>query len=69
MDGVCDRCGGKLVVRKDDQPETVKDRLNVYHNQTEPLIEYYKKSGKLKVVDGQGDVSEVSSRTLAALEA
>lgn len=69
VDGVCDRCGGKLVVRKDDQPETVKDRLNVYHNQTEPLIEYYKKSGKLKVVDGQGDVSEVSSRTLAALEA
>lgn len=69
VDGVCDRCGGKLVVRKDDQPETVKDRLNVYHNQTEPLIEYYKKSGKLKVVDGQGDVSEVSSRTLVALEA
>lgn len=68
-EGVCDRCGGKLVVRKDDQPETVRDRLNVYHSQTEPLIEYYQKSGKLKVVDGQGDVSEVSARTLAALEA
>ncbi len=69
VEGVCDRCGGKLVIRKDDQPETVKDRLNVYHSQTEPLIAYYQKSGKLKVVDGQGDVSEVSARTLAALEA
>lgn len=69
VEGVCDRCGGKLVIRKDDQPETVKDRLNVYHNQTEPLIEYYQKSGKLKVVDGQGDVGEVAARTLAALEA
>ena len=69
VEGVCDRCGGKLVIRKDDQPETVKDRLNVYHNQTEPLIEYYQKSVKLKVVDGQGDVGEVAARTLAALEA
>ena len=66
---MCARCGGKLIVRKDDQPETVKDRLNVYHSQTEPLIQYYQKSGKLKVVDGQGEVSEVAARTLKALEA
>ena len=47
VEGICDRCGEKLVLRDDDKPETVKNRLNVYHNQTQPLIEYYTKQGKL----------------------
>ncbi len=51
-EGVCDICGQKLVLRDDDQPETVKKRLDVYHEQTQPLIEYYQKAGVLKEVDG-----------------
>ena len=52
VEGICDRCGEKLVLRDDDKPETVKNRLNVYHNQTQPLIEYYTRQGKLAEVDG-----------------
>ncbi len=52
VEGICDVCGEKLVIRKDDNPETVKDRLVVYHQQTEPLIAYYKEKGLLRVVDG-----------------
>jgi adenylate kinase len=52
VEGVCDVCGEKLVIRKDDNPETVKDRLVVYHQQTEPLIAYYKAKGLLRVIDG-----------------
>ena len=48
----CDKCGADLVIRKDDNPETVKDRLVVYHQQTEPLIAYYKEKGLLRIVDG-----------------
>ncbi len=51
-DGVCDECDGELIVRDDDAPETVKKRLDVYHEQTAPLIDYYKKQGILKVIDG-----------------
>ena len=47
VEGVCDRCGGELVIRKDDRPETVRDRLVTYHQQTEPLVDFYRKRGKL----------------------
>ena len=52
VDGICDVCGTALTIRKDDNPETVKDRLVVYHQQTEPLIAYYREKGLLRVVDG-----------------
>ena len=51
-DGVCDKCGGSLILRDDDKPETVKKRLGVYHDQTQPLIDYYTNAGILKEVDG-----------------
>lgn len=68
-EGVCDKCGGNTVQRKDDHPDTIKERLAVYHEQTEPLKDYYAKSGKLKIVEGQEEVSETSRLTLKALEA
>ena len=68
-EGVCDRCGSTLVQRKDDQPETVAERLQVYHEQTEPLKAYYAKSGRLKIVEGQEEVEDTTRLTLAALEA
>ena len=52
VDGICDRCGAALVIRKDDNPETVKDRLVVYHRETEPLIAYYREKGLLRRIDG-----------------
>lgn len=58
-EGVCDRCGEKLVLRDDDKPETVKKRLDVYHSQTQPLIDYYTKQGKLVEVDGTQNVNAV----------
>lgn len=58
-EGICDRCGEKLVLRDDDKPETVKKRLDVYHSQTQPLIDYYTKQGKLVQVDGTQDVDAV----------
>lgn len=66
---VCDRCGGALIVRKDDEPETVKDRLNNYHELTEPLIEFYRQRGKLVVVEGQDGIVETGKALLKALEA
>lgn len=65
---VCDACGGTLIRRKDDAPETVLDRLKVYHEQTEPLKSYYAKSGKLRLVEGQEEVADTTRLTLAALE-
>ncbi|MCI9493934.1 MAG: adenylate kinase [Lachnospiraceae bacterium] len=59
VEGVCDRCGNKVVLRDDDQPETVKKRLDVYHEQTQPLIDYYKKQNILKTVDGTQPMEEV----------
>ena len=53
VEGVCDKCGEALSIRKDDQPETVKNRLKVYHQETEPLKDFYKSRGKLKMVDNQ----------------
>ena len=52
VEGVCDKCGTALVIRKDDNPDTVKDRLTVYHRETEPLIAFYEKKGLLRKIDG-----------------
>lgn len=68
VDGICDACGGELVQRKDDAPETVLARLEEYHEMTEPLKGFYDKLGKLKVVEGQEDVSNTTSLVFAALE-
>lgn len=58
-EGICDSCGSELILRDDDKPETVKNRLTVYHEQTQPLIEYYKSKGILKSVDGTKDMEDV----------
>ena len=58
-EGICDRCGAALILRDDDKPETVKKRLAVYHEQTQPLIDYYTKQGILKAVDGTQDMNDV----------
>lgn len=68
VDGVCDSCGGELIQRKDDHPDTVLDRLRVYHEQTEPLKDYYSKAGLLRVVEGQEEVAQTTALTLKALE-
>ena len=68
VDGVCNLCGAALVIRKDDEPETVKNRLGVYHEQTEPLKDYYKNCGKLLCVEGQDKVEDTTRLVLAALE-
>lgn len=67
-EGTCDNCGGTLVQRKDDHPDTVKERLEVYHSQTEPLKEFYSKQGKLLVVHGQEKVEDTTRLVLEALE-
>ena len=67
VEGVCDVCGEKLVIRKDDNPDTVKDRLVVYHQQTEPLIAYYKGKGLLKTVDGMTGVDNVAADFLKVM--
>ncbi len=67
-EGKCDRCGAELIIRKDDSVETIMDRLSVYHSQTEPLKDYYKKLGKLRLVEGIGSVDEISKAMLNALE-
>ncbi len=69
VDGVCDKCGGKTVIRKDDQPETVLERLAVYHAQTAPLKDYYEKQGKLDTVIGQEEVADTVKLTLKAVGA
>ena len=68
VDGICDRCGSTLVQRKDDLPETVQERLHVYHAQTEPLRDYYAAAGKLLVVDGQQGINEIAEQTLELLK-
>ena len=67
-EGICDICGGELIRRKDDAPETVLDRLKVYHEQTEPLKDYYAKAGKLCIVEGQEAVEDTTQLTFKALE-
>ena len=66
-DGVCDVCGGKLVQRKDDNPETVRDRLAVYHKETEPLKGFYEARGILKTVEDQSTVAGTTQAILEAL--
>lgn len=68
-EGVCDVCGQTLVLRDDDRPETVKTRLNVYHEQTQPLIDYYDGKNLLVTVDGTKTMDEVFSAILAAIKA
>ena len=67
VEGVCNACGGNLVCRKDDAPETVLDRLTVYHDQTEPLKGYYEKTGKLKIVEGQEELADTTALVFQAL--
>ncbi len=69
VEGVCDRCGGELYQRDDDQPGAVRHRLGVYSRQTAPLIDYYRGQGKLVEVDGHRSVEEVSGELQAALKA
>jgi len=68
-EGVCDLCGGKLVQRADDNPGTVRDRLQVYHKNTEPLIAYYRQQGLLRAVDGSASPELVTKAILAAVGA
>ena len=59
VEGICDACGGELILRDDDKPETVEKRLGVYHEQTQPLIDYYTEQGILREVDGTIDLNDV----------
>lgn len=67
-EGICNSCGAELVQRNDDKPETIADRLSVYHKQTEPLKDYYKAAGKLITVEGQEEVADTTKAVLSALE-
>ncbi len=67
-EGICDNCGEALVLRDDDQPETVLNRLRVYHNQTQPLIDYYSRKGILCSVDGMESMETVFNSIIAQLE-
>ena len=67
VEGICDACGDKLILRDDDKPETVKKRLNVYHEQTQPLIDYYTSAKVLKRVDGTQDMEDVFRAIVAIL--
>ena len=66
-DGVCDSCGAVLIIRKDDEAETISNRLQAYHQETEPLIDYYKAQGKLLVVSGDSTVEEQTAEVLKIL--
>lgn len=67
-EGICDNCGSELILRNDDRPETVQKRLDVYHAQTQPLIEFYQSKGKLVMVDGTKDMEKVFSDIVNILE-
>lgn len=68
VEGVCDACGGELIQRKDDAPETVQARLVEYHEMTEPLKGFYENLGKLRIVEGQEEVADTTKLVFAALE-
>ena len=68
-EGICDKCGSELVQRDDDKPETVQNRLSVYHEQTQPLIDYYDKKNILRTVDGTKDMQEVFNEIVNILNA
>lgn len=67
-DGVCSECGSELVQRKDDNEETVKNRLSVYHTSTSPIIDYYKNKGLLLEISGVGNIDDISKQLIDALE-
>lgn len=67
QEGICDTCGKELVLRDDDKPETVQNRLEVYHKQTQPLIDFYGAKGILKTVDGTADMKDVFASIVAIL--
>ncbi len=69
VEGVCDTCGGTLVQRKDDHIDTIKNRLEVYHKETEPLVGYYKNQGKLQVVHGSDSVEDTMAAMMKIFEA
>lgn len=70
QEGICDKCHGTLVQREDDQPDTVKNRLKIYHAQTKPLENYYEKQGKLVIIQGDNkSIEETAKLVLLALEA
>ena len=66
-EGICDVCGSELILRDDDKPETVQNRLNVYHSQTQPLIDFYTAEGVLKTVDGTQDMKDVFNAIVSIL--
>ena len=65
--GVCDRCGGELFQRDDDQEQTIAERLKVYERQTAPLVNYYRQRGLLRTIDGVGEIDQIRARVIAAL--
>jgi len=67
VDGVCDGCGAALIVRKDDEAETILNRLETYHKETEPLIDYYRKQGKLKDVGGEFNIASQTAEVFKIL--
>ena len=69
IEGKCDKCGAELILRDDDKPETVRKRLEVYHDQTQPLIDYYGNEGVLKEVDGTVDMADVFAEICKILDA
>ena len=66
--GICDKCNGELVTRADDKPEVIKSRLDIYHEQTEPLKDFYAAKGILKIVVGQEEIKDTTALTIAAIE-
>jgi adenylate kinase len=66
--GICDKCGGELYQRADDNTQTIKKRLEVFFGETAPLIDYYSKSGKLLEVQGEGTMEDISARIVSALQ-
>ncbi len=69
VEGVCDSCGGRLIIRKDDDPATIESRLAVYHRETKPLTGYYQAKGILEVIRGTNDLEGTTRQILAAVEA
>lgn len=67
-EGICDECGAELVIRKDDNEETVKNRLSVYHTSTSPIIDYYENKGLLLKINGVGNIDDISKQLIDALE-
>ena len=68
VEGVCDKCGGRLEARKDDRPETVRARLKVYHDLTDPVVEFYRNRGVLSEIDGTASIDEATAEILKILE-